>query len=135
MAIFSRLGRYTDFGLLIMRAGLGIMMIAHGYPKLTGGPERWTKLGGALSNIGIDQYPAFWGLMAGISEGLGGLLLILGLAFRPACVFLLFTMIVAATSHFYRGDDLLGASHAIELAFVFFGLLFTGPGRYSVDKK
>jgi putative oxidoreductase len=135
MAIFSRLGKYTNIGLLLMRVGLGAMMIAHGYPKLMGGPEMWTKIGGAMHNMGITVYPTFWGLMAGLTESIGGLLLILGLAFRPACLFLLFTMCVAATKHYYNGDSLLTASHAIELGFVFLGLFFIGPGRYSVDKS
>ena len=135
MAIFSALGRYTNLGLLLMRAGLGVMMIAHGYPKLIGGPERWSKVGKAMEYIGVDAYPAFWGFMAGVSESLGGVLLILGLAFRPACLFLLCTMIMAAVNHFGKGDELLKASHAIELAFVFLGLFFLGPGRYSVDRK
>ena len=135
MAIFSRLGRYTNFGLLVLRIGLGAMMIVHGYPKLIGGPEKWTKIGAAIGNIGVHAYPTFWGFMAAIAEGLGGLLLILGLAFRPACLLLLFTMIVAAINHFTKGDTLATASHAVELGFVFFGLFFIGPGRYSLDKS
>jgi putative oxidoreductase len=135
MAIFSRLGRYTNFGLLVMRLGVGAMMIVHGYPKLIGGPEKWTKLGASMGNLGVHAYPEFWGFMAAVAEGLGGLLLILGLAFRPACLLLMFTMIVASVTHFSKGDTVGDASHAIELAFVFFGLFFIGPGRYSVDKS
>jgi len=134
MAVFSGLHKHLSAGLLLMRLGLGTMMIMHGYPKLLGGPEKWTKLGGAMANLGVDMYPTFWGFMGGASETLGGLLLILGLAFRPACLFLMFTMIVATLSHFSRGDDIMKASHAIELAFVFLGLLFVGPGKYSIDK-
>ena len=44
-------------------------------------------------------------------------------------------MIVAALVHFSKGDGVNGASHAIELAIVFFGLIFIGPGKYSVDKR
>lgn len=135
MAIFSRLGKYTNFGLLLMRVGLGTMMIMHGYPKLAGGPEMWEKIGGAAANIGIHSYPVFWGFMSGTAEGLGGLLLILGLAFRPACLFLLFNMVVASINHLTKGDSILMASHAIELGCVFLGLFFIGPGRYSVDKS
>jgi uncharacterized membrane protein YphA (DoxX/SURF4 family) len=49
--------------------------------------------------------------------------------------FLLINLIVAAATHFGQGDGLGGAAHAIELAFVFAGLIFVGPGKYSVDKK
>ena len=135
MAIFSGISKYTNFGLLLMRIGVGTMMIVHGFPKLSGGPERWAKIGTAMENLGVATYPTFWGLMAGIAEAFGGALLLLGLAFRPACLLLVFTMIVAATNHFSKGDSLGVASHAIELAFVFFGLFFIGPGKYSIDKQ
>ncbi|HTN45072.1 MAG TPA: DoxX family protein [Flavipsychrobacter sp.] len=134
MAIFSALNKYSNFGLLIMRAGLGTMMIIHGLPKITGGPEKWAKLGTAMANMGIHFFPTGWGLAAAIAEAIGGVLVVLGLAFRPACLFIVMTMIVAATMHLSKGESLLDSSHAIELAFAFFGLMFMGPGKYSVDK-
>jgi putative oxidoreductase len=48
---------------------------------------------------------------------------------------LLINMVVAAATHFGKGDGLDGAAHAIEDAVVFAGLFFIGPGSYSVDKK
>lgn len=135
MAILSNLGKYKNTGLLIIRAGLGIMFIYHGYPKLLGGPEQWTGVGDAMKYTGINFFPAGWGLLAAVTETLGGLLMVLGLAFRPATLLLAITMIVAATMHLKSGDGLYGASHAIEAAIVFIGLTFIGPGKYSVDKK
>jgi len=135
MAIFSILNKYNNVGLLLMRIGLGVMMIVHGLPKLMGGIDKWEKVGSAMSHVGISFYPAAWGLSAALAESVGGVLIFLGLAFRPACIFLLFTMIIAAAMHLASGDGLLGASHPIELGFVFLGLLFVGPGKYSVDKK
>jgi putative oxidoreductase len=41
---------------------------------------------------------------------------------------------IASASHLSKGDDLATASHAIELAFLFLGLFFIGPGKLSVDK-
>ncbi|OOQ60524.1 DoxX family protein [Mucilaginibacter pedocola] len=135
MAYFTSLNKYKDFGLLIMRVGLGAMFIYHGYPKLMGGKEIWTGLGGSMKYVGITFLPMMWGLLAALAEAVGGLLLILGLAFRPVCLVLIINMIVAAASHFGQGDGLGGASHAVELGIVFAGLLFIGPGKYSVDKK
>jgi putative oxidoreductase len=134
MAIFSGLGRWSNAGLLIMRAGLGVMMVLHGYPKLIGGPDKWLKLGGNMADLGITFYPVFWGFMAAVSEALGGVLVALGLAFRPACLFLMLTMAMASFVHLSGGDGIMDASHALELGFVFLGLLFVGPGRYSMDK-
>ena len=47
MALFSNLGKYKNFGLLVIRVGLGIMFIYHGFPKLAGGEKMWIQLGSA----------------------------------------------------------------------------------------
>ena len=135
MAIWSKLGKYNNFGLLLMRAGLGAMMIVHGFPKLAKGPELWEKIGGAMVTFGLDFLPAFWGFMAAFSEGVGGLLVIIGLFFRPACALIIITMIVAAASHFAKGDGIMGASHAIETGIAFIGLLILGPGKHAIDRS
>jgi putative oxidoreductase len=43
--------------------------------------------------------------------------------------------VVAVLSHMVAGDGIMGASHAIELVFVFFGLTFVGAGTLSIDKS
>jgi putative oxidoreductase len=135
MAILDNLGKYRNTGLLLLRIGLGVMFIIHGFPKLADGPSGWTALGGSMKVIGIDFLPIFWGFMAAVTETFGGFLLIVGLFFRPALILLTFTMIIAALVMLGKGDGLKGASQAIELGVVFFGLIFIGPGKYSVDKK
>jgi putative oxidoreductase len=135
MAIFSSLGKYKNSGLLIIRLGLGIMFIFHGYPKLLGGPDTWQQLGGTMKNVGITFIPVFWGFMAAITETFGGFFVLIGFTFRPVCLLLLFNMIIASLMHITKGDGIDGAAHAIEMAIVFLGLAFIGPGKYSVDKK
>ncbi|OAQ38557.1 DoxX family protein [Pedobacter psychrophilus] len=135
MAYFSKAYNYKDLGLLIGRIGLGGMMIFHGLPKLMGGPEKWEALGGSMQSLGITFLPTFWGFMAGFAEGIGGLLIVLGLLFRPAAILIILTLIVAAASHFAGGDGWKGAAHAIETGLAFFVLFFVGPGKYSVDKR
>lgn len=134
MALFGNLGNYKNFGLLIIRVGLGIMFIYHGYPKLLGGISMWEQLGHSTKYIGIHFLPVVWGFLAAATETFGGFLLILGLAFRPVCMLLVINLVVAALSQL-GSEGLMGASHAIEDAIMFAGLLFVGPGRYSVDKK
>lgn len=132
--ILRALDKYRDEGLLVLRLGIGIMFMIHGYPKLTGGPEVWEKIGGVMSAIGIGFAPTFWGFMAAVSEFGGGLLLALGLFARPACFFLLMTMTVATTMHVTGGDPFQKYSHALEAAILFFSLLFIGPGKISLDQ-
>jgi len=133
--IFHKLDRYRNEGLFILRFGIGIMFIFHGFPKLIAGPGTWVKLGGALSAVGVNFAPTFMGFMAAISEFVGGILLILGLFTRPACFFLLSTMTVAAMMHLKNGDSFVKYSHALEAGILFFSLLFIGPGKFSLDEK
>ena len=72
------LGAYRNVGLLIIRVGLGVSFVLHGYPKLAGGPELWGKLGGAMGTLGIDFVPTLWGLVAALTEFGGGILVIFG---------------------------------------------------------
>ncbi len=138
MALFSNLGNYRNFGLLIIRIGLGIMFIYHGYPKIIGGIKTWEMIGTATGNVGIHFLPVVWGLLAALTETVGGFLLIIGLGFRLACLFLIIDLTVASLFHLHQTGPMGGlamASHAIEDAIMFAGLLFVGPGKYSVDKK
>jgi putative oxidoreductase len=68
--------------------------------------------------------------MAAFAELGGGLLLALGVAFRPACALLLCTMIVASARHLSQGDGFGKSSHAIEAGILFLSLLLIGPGAY-----
>ncbi|MFC1631904.1 DoxX family membrane protein [Candidatus Omnitrophota bacterium] len=124
-----------NLGLLILRIGLGLMFIFHGLPKILAGPATWEGLGQALGLFGITFAPKFWGFMAAFAECFGGLCLLLGVLFQPACILLVVTMAVAAAMHLGKGDGLAGASHAIEAGIVFLGLLFTGPGKFTIWKK
>ncbi|HEY8781925.1 MAG TPA: DoxX family protein [Mucilaginibacter sp.] len=135
MALFDKLGNYKNFGLLVIRVGLGIMFIYHGFPKLGGGVKLWEQIGSSTKYVDIHFLPVVWGLLSAVVETFGGFLLILGLAFRPVCLLLLINLIVAAASQFGKGHGLMGAAEAVEDAVVFAGLIFVGPGRYSIDKK
>lgn len=131
---FRNLDKLHDLGLLLLRIGIGIIFMYHGYPKLSGGPEVWNSVGGALMTIGIDKCLTFFGFMAAMSEFGGGLLLALGLLVRPASVFLFITMAVALTMHIKSGDSFQVYSHAMKCAVLFFSLILIGPGRMSLDE-
>ena len=127
----------VDIGLLVVRLGIGIIMaVFHGYGKLAAGPSLWAGIGSHMSNLGITFAPVMWGFMAGMTEFFCSILLVLGVLFRPAALFLAFTMFVAALRHLNLPFDnpmsgWKGASHALELLVVYLALFFTGPGRYA----
>jgi putative oxidoreductase len=84
-----------------------------------------------MGNLGLGFAPEFWGLMAALGEALGGLLLVLGLLFRPAVLALAFVMFVATINHWVTG---MGTpAHSFKNFWFFVGLLAGGPGRYSLD--
>jgi putative oxidoreductase len=120
-----------DAGLLLLRAGIGSMfVIVHGYPKIVGGVTLWRGLGGAFNRlIGLNFVPDFWGFLAMVAEFGGGLCLIAGIFFRPACAAIVSTMFVAALSIIRGGYGFNSASQPIELGIVVAALLLTGPGK------
>ncbi len=123
--------KYQDLGLLLLRAGLGVMFIIfHGGPKLAGGPDQWEGIG---ARAGFESLPVLWGFLAAFAESFGAFFLLIGLFTRFALLFLIATMVMAATYHLGNNDGWSGASRAIEMGIVFVGLFFVGPGRFSLD--
>lgn len=135
MSMKFKMNNYPDLGLLVIRLILGLGYIfVHGAPKLFGGPESWAKVGSAVSYLGINFAYTFWGLMAACAEFFGGILLLLGLFFRPAAVFLIITMLVAANRGYAAAGTLGSIAYPLEMGITILGLLLIGPGKYSLDK-
>ena len=135
--VFSSEGVAKDFGLLLIRLGIGAtMFLLHGYGKITAGPERWEGIGGAMGNLGIGFAPVMWGFLAAFAESVGAILIVLGPLFRFATLMLAFNMFVAMTMHLNLPTDnpasgFAGAEKAMIFMIVFLGLFFTGPGRFA----
>ena len=135
--LFSHSPINRNFGLLVIRLGVGLSMIVfHGYDKLVGGPDMWAGLGASMGNLGLGFAPVFWGFMAMFAEFIGSILIVLGVLFRPALLMLGFTMFVGVVTHLNMPAESPaagwgGASHAIELLCVYAGLYLTGPGKYA----
>lgn len=135
MLALKFLGKLREFGLLVMRVGLGVAFIVHGSGKMFGGPNLWSQLGANMSNFGITVAPMAWGFAAAFAEFGGGVLFILGFAFRPAALMLFCTMVVATFTLYKGGQDFTAYSHPLKMAVVFLGLFFVGPGKLSLDKE
>jgi putative oxidoreductase len=133
---WKSLDAWSDVGLLIIRAGIGaLFMCVHGFPRLMGGPEKWTATGRALSYLEIDFGHTAWGLAAALIMTFGGALMILGLALRPVALALFFIMAVASIWKYYPFAGWSAADHPAAMAVVCLGLLFTGAGKFSIDAK
>jgi putative oxidoreductase len=112
-----------EVGFPVLRVGLAIIFILHGYPKITGGSQTWIPLGGAMETFGIGFAPAFWGCLAAVAEFGGGICLVLGLFFRISCALLGITMFVAASMLRSRGAVFSKASHPLAWLIVLVSLL------------
>lgn len=117
-----------DVGLLSMRVALAAMMIAgHGWPKLATFAERATRFADPL---GVGSKTS---LILAIGAEIGcSVLLAMGLLTRAAVVPLAFTMAVAAFV-IHGADPWQKKEMALLYLVPFLALLFTGPGRFSVD--
>jgi putative oxidoreductase len=122
-----------DFGLLVMRAGFGAYMaVAHGYGKI---PPSEGFIGGT-ANLGFPA-PELFAWLAALAEFGGGILLAIGLATRTAALALASTMAVAAFMAHANDPWFSMDGRSKEMAMLYLipsvALLFTGPGRFSVD--
>lgn len=133
MHIFRYSPYLLNLGIFVIRVGLGIIFIKHGFPKIIGGTEKWLWLGSQMKNIGIEAIPVFWGFCAAIAEFGGGIGLILGLATRICAFLISCVMIVAISYHIQAGDSFAIMSHPTSLLIVFCGLMITGGGKWSFD--
>ena len=134
--VLDSLDKYRNYGLLLLRVGIGLMFITiHGFPKISGGAQAWAGLGKTFNGlIGITFIPVFWGFMAAISEFVGGMCLVAGVLFRPACALISFTMLIAVIMNLRGGYGFSGGSQALELGVMCLSLILTGPGKFTLPR-
>lgn len=128
----------VDLALLITRVAIGVCFMIHAFGKLgIVGNGSLDGFASWLGDLGVPM-PALQARMAMLSELVGGGLLALGLATRPACIALIFTMLVAGiVGHRGAGylitNDPPGAEYTINLAVICLLFLLIGPGDISLD--
>ena len=128
----------AGWGALALRIPVGIIFVAHGAQKLFGlfGGYGLEGTGQWLDSIGLS--PGYlMALLAGGTEFLGGLALIIGLLVRPASAALAFAMLVAIfTVHAQNGLFMSNNGYEFGLALLAasVSLMFSGAGHASVDR-
>ena len=139
-SLFNRvLATDNGAGALALRIPVGIIFAAHGAQKLFGwfGGYGLEGTGQFFGSIGLN--PGYlMALLAGSAEFFGGLALVAGLLVRPAAASLAFAMLMAiATVHLGKGFfvDKGGYEYALALFAASLSLLFSGAGRFSVDRE
>jgi len=127
------LAKYADFGLLLLRLSIGILFVLYAAPVLLGGPGAWAHFGNGARNWGIHSHYQLWGFLGALIGCIGGVLIIFGLFFRIG-VLLVLVLAIGHAIGVTHGSGFRIALPSIEICFVLAGILFVGPGKYSVDK-
>ncbi len=126
-----RLRKHQDVPLLLLRCGLGVIMVAHGTLKISdplGTVQYFADLGLPLPVVGVA--------LAILAEFFGGIGLILGTFTRLAALGTLSMMLVAIGA-VHLGNGLFAANGGYEypviLALVAMVFVVRGAGSYSLD--
>lgn len=121
-----------DFGKLILRLALGILILLHGIAKLKGG------VGGISGMLAGSGLPGFLAYGVYVGEVVAPLLLILGLYARLGALIMFVNMLFAiGLAHMNQLDELnRTGGWALELQGMFLftalAIVFLGAGRYSL---
>jgi putative oxidoreductase len=114
--------------LLILRVGVSLMMLTHGYPKLmqffSDEPISFTSILGLGAAVSLA--------LAVLAEFFCSVFIILGLGTRLASIPLIVTMAVAAF-HVHADDPFSRKEKALLFLLIYVVLLFTGGGKFSID--
>ena len=123
------LDRLHPLALLVLRLGLGIIMTAHGWQKLSGGVGKFM---GYLSNMGIPGWTAYLVVAAELG---GGILVLVGLLTRLGALSILIDMTVAITKVHWKNGLKGPGGYEFPLAcgVIAFALIFLGAGPISLD--
>jgi putative oxidoreductase len=118
-----------NYSLLLLRAGTGILMLTHGWPKLV----RLLTADEIMfpDPLGIGTVPSL--VLAVVAEFFGSILLILGLATRPAAFLILITMVVAVFI-VHAGDPFSRMELGLLYLLNSLILVITGGGNFSLDR-
>lgn len=123
------LDRLQPLALLVLRVVLGVIMIAHGFPKVFGGMSHHVQV---VSGLGLPGWLAYCSAAA---ESLGGVLVLVGLLTRLSALAITIDMAVAIWGVHWKNG--LKAEHGYEftlsLAAIAFALVFFGAGPISID--
>ena len=133
MALYTQ-DRKSDIGLLLMRLGLSAMLLLHAAPQLVKGANAWKSVGMSLNFVNPAIPSHYFGGLVLLVEALGSICMIFGYLSRTASL-LLCALFGAYCFNYYSIGYSTLMLWSLGLSLVFFGLLYTGPGRYAVAVK
>jgi putative oxidoreductase len=137
-ALGNLYSKFEPYVLPLLRAGLGIILLAHGCQKLFGmfGGMGLNANAALFQRLGYSP-GMFWGTLVGCTETIGGILLVLGLFTRPAAlsivIFMIFSIHFTSAKGFFWSNG--GMEYSILILLVALVFVVRGGGEYSLDKS
>jgi putative oxidoreductase len=136
--VIPALGKYysqtSEWGYLLLRVTAGLMLTTHVWPKLMAGPAAIAA--NVMARRGVEPALAA-AYYATIVEGLGVILITLGLFTRPMALLLVIEFAVITKNHLTAAG--WGGGGGAEFPFlwliVFVAILLRGGGPYSLDAR
>jgi len=132
--------KLAEWGPLFARLALGIPMFVAGVGKVLNFGPKATGIDGfsmMLGGIGLPA-PTVFAWLVGVSELVGGALLLAGVLVRVSGAVVAVIMLVATVAvHLPQGYPAAdgGVELTLALFFVALSLVLTGPGRLSVERE
>ena len=126
----------ANFGVLIIRLGLGLLFLIHGYPKMSG---RWGEVKGSRESLTKSirrlrlPFPYYLAILVGTVECFGGGMLILGFGTRWAAMALVVIMLVATGRNYTEKGFIGSADFPFSVLTTRLGLALIGSGSISLD--
>ncbi len=130
-------GLNPELGLAVLRIVLGVIFIAHGYPKIAGGVA---GTGEFFGQLGVPL-AGFFAWVVTLLEFFGGIALVVGFLVTPVSLLLSFHMLVGivlvhAPEGFYViGPGQGGLEFNLLLIAALLSMVLVGPGMAALDTR
>lgn len=132
LSIFPNLFNYSQIAPFILRIAVGVIFVAHGYPKL------FKNFGSTVQFFeSIKLKPSkYLAVIVGVSEFFSGIALILGFFTQIAALLIAIIMLVAMV-YVKKIKFKKGLVDGYEFDLILFAaalsLVFLGPGAFAID--
>ncbi|MBU6500213.1 MAG: DoxX family protein [Patescibacteria group bacterium] len=124
--MFTLLAFYSNWSLLIVRIVLGVIFVAHGWPKL----KNLKATSAGFSKMGFKP-GVFWGPLVALVEFFGGLALIAGFYVQPVALIFIGEFFVINLWKIFKRQPLVGGwEFDLLILAVAISLLTLGGGGF-----
>lgn len=121
----------SDFGILIIRLFIGLRIIYGSFDNIIS----WNRMMEFSNFLEVNNLPLpiFCAILSVYAQFICAILILIGYKTRFAAFILVFNFIVAIVI-VHSNDSIEVMTPALAMLFISFGLLFTGAGKWAIEK-